>query len=249
VESYHPDGIEKGHYVRQLYAECWNKLRMWEWTFYDRIIYVDADMLVLKNLDHLFRLPEAPLYAVGDCYGGRLDKEERDACCHFHPEKRPEYFNAGFLVLTPDKKELESMESELVKMNGKGIAQWRFAEQDFLNLYFAGKWKWLPAIYNAQKRIKYHHPDLWRLDDIAVLHYVDEKPWSHRDSEENQMYREEVELWWDIYGKKKRKSSAGKLGALSGGGASVSNKALLLSMEMPQLQMAAASQAFAAREA
>lgn len=22
VESYHPDGIEKGHYVRQLYAEC-----------------------------------------------------------------------------------------------------------------------------------------------------------------------------------------------------------------------------------
>jgi len=241
VDSYHPDGIEKGHYVRQLYAECWNKLRMWEWTEFDRLVYLDADMVALQNLDHLFYLPkEAPLYAVGDCYGGRTDKEERDACCHFHPEKRPEYFNAGFLVLSPNQRELGRMESELVKMNKQGIANWRFAEQDFLNLYFAGRWMWLPAIYNAQKRIKYHHPDLWHLEDIAVLHYVDEKPWSHRESEENQSYREEVELWWKIYEGKNRNMNGPQVDAAT--------KALQLSKEMPQLQMAAAAQAFSARE-
>ncbi|KAL4541123.1 hypothetical protein Ndes2437B_g05508 [Nannochloris sp. 'desiccata'] len=242
VASYHPDGIEKCHYVRQLYAECWNKLRMWEWTEFDRLVYLDADMVALQNLDHLFHLPkEVPVYAVGDCFGGRLDKEERDACCHFHPSKRPEYFNAGFLVLTPDKKELERMESELIEMNGQGIAQWRFAEQDFLNLYFYGRWKWLPAIYNAQKRIKYHHPSLWHLEDIAVLHYVDEKPWSHRDSEENQMYREEVELWWKCYKGENKNKDASQVNAPT--------KALQLCKEMPQLQMAAAAQAFDAREA
>lgn len=37
-------------------------------------------------------------------------------------------------------------------------------------------WTHLPYTYNAQKRIKYHHPKLWRLEDIRVIHYVDEKP-------------------------------------------------------------------------
>lgn len=39
-----------------------------------------------------------------------------------------------------------------------------------------GLWTHLPYTYNAQKRIKYHHPKLWRLEDIRVIHYVDEKP-------------------------------------------------------------------------
>jgi inositol 3-alpha-galactosyltransferase len=207
---------------------------MWEWD-YDRLVYLDADMVVLQNLDHLFHLPNAPLYAVGDCFGGREEEQERNACCHSHPEKKPEYFNAGLLVLIPDKKERERMESELAKMNGQGIAKWRFAEQDFLNLYFEGRWQPLPFIYNAQKTIKCHHPDVWRLEDIAVMHYVDEKPWSHRDSEENQGYREEVDLWWEIFENKINHSPG--------------SKALQLGREMPQLQMAAAAQAFAAREA
>jgi hypothetical protein len=28
-------------------------------------------------------------------------EEERNACCHFTPEATPEYFNAGFYVMTP----------------------------------------------------------------------------------------------------------------------------------------------------
>jgi inositol 3-alpha-galactosyltransferase len=240
VDSYHPDGIEKGHYVRELYAECWNKLRLWEWTEFDRLVYLDADMVALKNLDHLFHLPmEVPLYAVGDCFGGRSDEEERNACCHFHPQKAPEYFNAGFLVLTPDKEELKRMESELVKMNGQ---QWRFAEQDFLNVYFAGRWIGLPVIYNAQKRIKYHHPDLWHLEDIAVLHYVDEKPWSHRDSGENQKYRQEIELWWKILEGGNKMKDGPQV-------AVAATETLKLCKKMPQLQMAAAAQAFTAHEA
>ena len=43
-----------------------------------------------------------------------------------------------------------------------------------------GKWKHLPYTYNAQKRIKYHHPTLWRMEDIHIVHIVDEKPWDHR---------------------------------------------------------------------
>lgn len=74
-----------------------------------------------------------------------------------------------------------------------------FAEQDFLNGYFAGRWKHLPWSYNAQKRIKHHHPDLWDLPNIFAIHYVDEKPWSQRYSEENLRYKEECDYWWDVF--------------------------------------------------
>ena len=155
VDSFHPETIDKSHYVRALYAECWTKLKMWEWEGeFDRLVYLDADMIVLQNLDHLFMLPPAPLYAVGDCYGGRLDDFERNACCHFTPHECPEYFNAGFYVMKPDLNELENMKESLLTMDGN----WRFAEQDFLNIYFSGRWKHLPYVYNAQKRIKEHHP-------------------------------------------------------------------------------------------
>lgn len=126
-----------------------------------------------------------------------------------------------------------------------------------------GQWRHLPYSYNGQKRIKMHHPDLWDMSDIYVIHYggcasgsilasayllaeeregagkgaggvflsnachaavhracpchlvkfgalrwhalpspthftptaVDEKPWSHRYSEENLMYKEECDYW------------------------------------------------------
>lgn len=36
-----------------------------------RLVYLDADMILVRNIDHLFDLPPGAFYAVGDCYGGR----------------------------------------------------------------------------------------------------------------------------------------------------------------------------------
>ena len=41
----------------------------------------------------------------------------------------------------------------------------------FLAMLLQGRWRHLPHAYNAQKRIKYHHPELWDLSQIAVIHY------------------------------------------------------------------------------
>ncbi|GAB4820707.1 hypothetical protein N2152v2_007753 [Parachlorella kessleri] len=196
AEQFQPKGIDHSEYKRSLYLECWNKLRMWEMTQFDRLVYLDADMIVCRNIDHLFDLPTGGFYAVGDCYGGREFAEERDNCCHFTPEKVPEYFNAGFYVMTPSLEELRGMEEALAE--GRVTVRF-FAEQDFLNGYFKGKWKHLPYTYNAQKRIKYHHPTLWRMEDIHIVHIVDEKPWDHRYSEENMAYQEIMDYWWDVY--------------------------------------------------
>ena len=37
------------------------KLRFFELTQFDRLIYFDVDGLVLRNMNHLFRLPSAPV--------------------------------------------------------------------------------------------------------------------------------------------------------------------------------------------
>lgn len=190
-----PDHVDHSLYARQLYKECWCKLRMWELEDFDRLIYLDADMAVFKNIDHLFNLPRG-FYAVGDCFGGREEMEVRNSCCYFHPDEQPGYFNAGFMVLNPSTNELRVMMSAL---KSGALHVGKFAEQDMLNSYFKGQWQALGYTYNAQKRIKTHHPNLWDLNDIHILHYVDEKPWSHRYAKENKEYGEEVERWWHVF--------------------------------------------------
>lgn len=58
-----------------------------------RLAYLDADMIVLRNIDTLFRLPPG-FYAAADCAAGRATQAERDACPLFRPDV-PHYFNAG----------------------------------------------------------------------------------------------------------------------------------------------------------
>lgn len=195
TEQFAAEGVDHSEYKRSLYLECWNKLRMWEMTEWDRLVYLDADMILLRCTDHLFHLPPG-FYAVGDCYGGREFEEERNSCCHFTPDATPQYFNAGFYVMTPSLDELEEMKRAL--REGRCPVRF-FAEQDFLNGFFKGRWRHLPLVYNGQKRIKFHHPDQWSMASLYIIHYVDEKPWSHRYSEENLQYREENDYWWDVY--------------------------------------------------
>ncbi len=38
-----------------------------------------------------------------------------------------------------------------------------------------------------------YHPDLWALSRVAVIHYVDDKPWAEPDPEDNKPYQEEVQ--------------------------------------------------------
>merc|ERR1719433_1238235 len=83
-----PDKSRKGSYNE------WNftKLRMWGLN-YDVIIYLDADTLVLKNLDYLFHVPfrEGSVLAVPECGHSHLQMN-----C-----KESNQFNSGVLVLKP----------------------------------------------------------------------------------------------------------------------------------------------------
>lgn len=121
------------HYKLAFYAECWTKLRMWEMEEHERLIYLDADMLVCRNIDHLFHLPHSFFWAAPDCAAGRKTQAERDACALLRAccGEQPDYFNAGMFVMTPCLEQLEDFGEALDSAPIAG-----YAEQDFLNHYF-----------------------------------------------------------------------------------------------------------------
>ncbi|PRW56181.1 glycosyl transferase [Chlorella sorokiniana] len=170
VERYSPPGGHNpGRYKLWLYAECWTKLRMWELEHWDRLVYLDADMLVVRSIDGLFDLPPG-FYA-----------------------DQPSYFNAGMFIMSPCRAELRLFDS-LLAAGAAPIGG--YAEQDFLNWRYQGVWRPLPPAFNAQRGIRGHHPQLWDAlwPQVSIIHYTDGKPWQegHPDNERD---ADLVELW------------------------------------------------------
>ncbi|EKX41825.1 hypothetical protein GUITHDRAFT_112244 [Guillardia theta CCMP2712] len=180
-----PEGTSNS-YANPLWIDCWMKLHLWELTEYRKMVYLDADMVVRRNIDHLFEHPQEFL-AAQDCYNGG-DPEDK-ARGHYHdpekcfyssscPSKIKPYFNAGFFVFTPSHETANDMKQKSRSMD---VTQLTFAEQDFMNEYFKGKWEGhvLPYTYNCIKWFgKYHKNSPYHKDEVHILHYVTEKPWN-----------------------------------------------------------------------
>ena len=80
------------------------------------MIYLDGDIQVFKNIDHLFDTPRGYLYAVKDCFcevSWSKTPQYKIGYCQQSPEKvtwpveslgapPPVYFNAGMLVFEPN---------------------------------------------------------------------------------------------------------------------------------------------------
>jgi glycogenin glucosyltransferase len=158
--------------IRDNKACRYAKLRIWGMTEYSKIVYLDADVLVLKNIDSLFQYAE--LSATQDKYPG--------------------VFNSGVMVLEPSKRTMQAMiESYLdTKSYNKG-------DQGFLNSFFSRRasssflkadehpdhrtrlsFHPLPAVFNMPVWLK-RSPfgAAMNLSDVRVVHFTAEvKPWT-----------------------------------------------------------------------
>lgn len=99
------------------------KLHVFRLTQFDKVIYLDADTLVLQPLSHLFETRH-PFAACPD-------------------QGWPDAFNSGFMVLTPNEADF----SGLVKMMGQR-GSWDGGDQGLLNDYFRD-WQRLSFTYNV----------------------------------------------------------------------------------------------------
>ncbi|MEC9197437.1 MAG: glycosyltransferase family 8 protein [Pseudomonadota bacterium] len=140
------------------------KLRLWQLTDYDRVVFLDADTVVVRNIDNLFEYPE--FCAAPNVYESLSD---------FHR------MNSGVFTARPSQKTFHKMLAELDVPD----AFWRRTDQTFLQSFFPD-WNGLPVTYNMLQYVWMNLPDLWDWDMVKIIHYQYEKPWEmdHPKSEE-----------------------------------------------------------------
>ena len=146
------------------------KLRLWQLD-YDRVVFLDADTLVLRNIDSLFDYPE--FCAAPNVYESLAD---------FHR------MNSGVFTARPDPATFEAM---LERLDAPG-AFWRRTDQTFLQEVFPD-WHGLPVTCNMLQYVWFNLPELWRWEQIKVLHFQYEKPW--QDHAKSDRLRVLIELW------------------------------------------------------
>lgn len=148
------------------------KLRLWELEKYERIVFLDADVLVVKNIDQLFGYPEF-------CAAPNLYQELADM----------HRMNSGVFVARPSKATFARMILELDRPD----VFWRRTDQSFLESFFAD-WHGLPYIFNTLQYVYFNLPELWHWPSIRVLHYQYEKPWQKNHPKQQQL-QPLIDLW------------------------------------------------------
>lgn len=148
------------------------KLRLWQMEDYERVVFLDADTLMLRNCDKLFGYPE--FCAAPNVYEGLAD---------FHR------MNSGVFVARPSNATFDAM---LARLDQPG-AFWRRTDQTFLQAFFPD-WHGLPVTFNMLQYVWFTMPALWDWGQIRILHYQYEKPWDPQNPRAAQL-GPLIELW------------------------------------------------------
>lgn len=130
------------------------RFKAWNYTEFSKIIYLDADVMLMTNIDELFDIPND--FAATPC----ARPTTIDPC-----------FNAGLMVFRPDSNHYEQIMKTWFKTAEEDTC---IHDQDLLTIYFvdAGNWKVLPYAYNV--RISLYRP-------MKTFHFAccrPPKPWS-----------------------------------------------------------------------
>lgn len=159
------------------------KLNIWNLIQFKKVVYVDADAIVVENIDELFAI-ESTFAASPDI---------------FPPDK----FNAGVLVIEPDS----SVFRDMVTLVGV-LPSYDGGDTGFLNSYFSNWYNGpsesrLAFSYNAQRTLHWFtyskQPGYWNsIKPLKIIHFSSSpKPWEMSPNAGN---LGELEwIWWRIY--------------------------------------------------
>ncbi|CAO2831057.1 unnamed protein product [Amaranthus hypochondriacus] len=203
ISAYHRSGLEAAGWkirtiqrIRNPKAEKdayneWNysKFRLWQLTDYDKIIFIDADLLILRNMDFLFSMPE--ISATGN---------------------NATLFNSGVMVIEPSNCTFQLLMDHINE-----IQSYNGGDQGYLNEIFTW-WHRIPRHMNFLKHFWIGDEDDKKLMKtrlfgaeppiLYVLHYLGIKPWlCHKDYDCNwntdflQEFASDVAhaRWWKVH--------------------------------------------------
>lgn len=160
------------------FGAAYTKLRAWQLLELDKVVLLDADTIVVRNVDDLFERPE--IAAAPDFF-------------------LPDRFSSGVMVLEPRQATFERMVETL-----SSSSSYDGGDQGFLNRFFEGWYAMpvahrLPVGYNMAHFIYQFmraHPSAWEQlqHEVKIVHYLVQKPWRARST-----LTGASEVWWDAY--------------------------------------------------
>lgn len=189
IEFIETDSVEVPQWIKEDNEVNWNytfdKLKIFELTQYQKIVYLDSDMYVRRNIDELFLKPH--MSAAVDI--------------HHAISVRDEYqkLTSGILVLEPKKgiikKFIEILNNPELSRQYKQIG-----DQDIIQLYDT-QWENKKELHLSTKynmfftSLDYYiNKNYFSLDEICVIHFImTKKPWCF---EKDKMLTEYVD-WVD----------------------------------------------------
>lgn len=154
-------------------------LNMWEMVEFDRVIAIDADMLITQSIDYLceMELPEDTV-AAADIYWTSGKKWD------------PSGFNAGLMVLKPSIQLSRNLKNAAMSFSTSKkfldpkrdytatYRRWYGSStgvNPFLNHFFNENNKWIklnPKIWGINANSFEAHPETWKDSEIRAIHYT-----------------------------------------------------------------------------
>lgn len=205
------------------FYDCWSKLAPFSLTEYSRVVQLDSDMLVLRNMDELMELELDLPEMNGE--GNRVYAASHACACN--PLKKPHYPkdwvpencafttqhnipneaqtegppatagigcpNGGLVVCNPGQGTYDKILQTL--KDDTLTSSYEFADQSLLGERFYGRWVGLPYVYNALKTLRWKgvHHQIWRDEEVKNIHYI----LSPKPWEETiETVTDETHRWW-----------------------------------------------------
>uniref|UniRef100_A0A8C2Z6J0 glycogenin glucosyltransferase n=1 Tax=Cyclopterus lumpus TaxID=8103 RepID=A0A8C2Z6J0_CYCLU len=168
------------------------KLHCWTLTQYSKCVFLDADTLVLCNVDELF---------------------ERDELSAAPDPGWPDCFNSGVFVFRPSLHTHGGLLDHALQHGS-----FDGGDQGLLNSFFSS-WpagdisKRLPFVYNLNASSFYSYLPAFQQfgHNAKIVHFLGAgKPWSQREESRSLTMQQFVCLWWKEYLSDTTSSTAGK---------------------------------------
>lgn len=168
VLRYNKTGDSHAH---ERYKSCSNKIHCWTLIEYDKVCWLDCDLVIIRNIDELFdtHIHANGIAAARGCRCNIFNNMSLPTLPEMCPftNKHSTYVNAGVILLRPSMSIFRQLQVS--------DFDHPFADQDTFNIFFADNIQVLSSDYNYLNHLHIAHPNV-ATKDIAVYHFGYGKP-------------------------------------------------------------------------
>lgn len=165
---------------------------------YDKVIYIDCDIIVRNDIGKLYRETELNNNYLAGVFEAPLDFQvERFKSIGCNPR---EYINSGFLIMNLALLRQDGITEKFIE--ALKVDYLEFPDQDVLNKVCQGRIMGLPPYHNSIRTFfihqyrkffleQYRESDLTEVLNHGTVHYTGGKPWNQ--------FTVEFLTWWKQY--------------------------------------------------